>query len=348
MLGSSESSKKNLESTGLLNKKTQNKDNDKQEPMGDKGLVEKFNLESLAEKLGNISVKPTPSFDDEKWSKICKITKNLLTANAKKYTEASVENTLSTLDPVVLSDNLKLPNEFSVSDQKTSFPLWNTNTLEFISLASLNRPSKFTFCFKMVDSIQTRPKYVDTTHTKHKIVNKVTPITIQGKQLKYDSTQLISLIQKTQRQNVSEKMNTTEHKGRVLEKFNLKTEVKIPPNWDKKVGYDHNKWDNPSYNSRSIFSLGPLEERKASKGNSELQSATGALKNLSCLVQDFQVGKKSQAEGSGDDLSNLNISDINNFAFVDEDVDDSLKCSKFSKFFKVLKDQQVCRLTPYL
>lgn len=57
-------------------------------------------------------------------------------------------------------------------------------------------------------------------------------------------------------------MATTEQKGRVLEKFNLKTEVKIPPNWDKKVGYDQNKWDMPTYNSRSIFSLGPLEERK--------------------------------------------------------------------------------------
>ncbi|UKK02882.2 hypothetical protein MACK_002980 [Theileria orientalis] len=321
MLGSSECSNKNLEATDPLDKKTQNKDDDKKEMKDGKGLVDKLNLESLAEKLSTFSVKPTPSFDDEKWSKICKITKNLLSANAKKYTEASVETTLSSLDPFVLSDNMKLPNEFGVYEKKTSYPLWNTNTLEFIALASLNRSSKFTFCFKMVDSIQPRPKYVDTTHTKHKIVNKVPPITIQGKQLKYDSTQLISLIQKTQRQNVSEKMATTEQKGRVLEKFNLKTEVKIPPNWDKKVSYDQNKWDMPTYNSRSIFSLGPLEERKAPQGSSEMQSATGALKNLSCLVQDFQVGKKSHSEGNGNDLSNLNINDINNFSFVDEDVD---------------------------
>lgn len=188
MLGSSESSNKNLEATVPLDKKSQNKYNDKKDLKDDKGLVDKFKLESLAEKLSTFSVKPTPSFDDEKWSKICKITKNLLSANFKKYTDASVETTLSTLDPVVLSDNLKLPNEFCVSDNKASFPLWNTSTLEFISLASLNRSSKFTFCFKMVDSMQTRPKYVDTTHTKHKIVNKVPPITIQGKQLKYDST----------------------------------------------------------------------------------------------------------------------------------------------------------------
>ncbi|XP_953337.1 uncharacterized protein TA10445 [Theileria annulata] len=341
MFESSENSNTTIEVSDESSKPLENPPNDTQPQSEEKGLLTKLDLEKLAERLTDVGVKPKVTFDDEKWSKICKITRNILLANIKQYNNDSYKRELSSSSPVILSHDLKVPSDHTPALPEPSIELWNLNILEFISLSSGCKRDGLNLSFKIVESTHYHHKFPDHPHGKHKVMNKLPPITIQGKQFKYDSAQLISMIQKSQRYPMYEK-SMSELKGRVLEKYNLKGEVKIPPNWEKRVGYETSNWDMPSScNTGSIFSLGSLKNDKKASSDPDIVSANNALKNLSCLVPGFQYAKKTQPEGSSEDVTQMNISDINNFSFVDDDVDDSLKCSRFSKFFKVLKDHQV-------
>ncbi|KAF5153282.1 hypothetical protein TpMuguga_04g02040 [Theileria parva strain Muguga] len=340
MFESSQNSNTTIEGTDESNKQVDNPQNDTQSPPEDKGLLTKFDLEKLAQRLTEVGIKPKVTFDDEKWAKICKITRNILLANIKQYNNDSYKKELSSSSPVILSHDLKVPSDHTPALPEPSIELWNLNILEFISLSSGCKRDGFNLSFKITESTHFHHKFSEHPHGKHKTMNKLPPITIQGKQFKYDSAQLISLIQKSQRYPMYEKPQT-ELKGRVLEKYNMKGEVKIPPNWEKRVGYESSNWDMPSScNTGSIFSLGSLKNDKKVSSDPDLVSANNALKNLSCLVPGFQYAKKPQSEGTSEDVTQMNINDINNFSFVDDDVDDSLKCSRFSKFFKVLKDHQ--------
>lgn len=302
------------------------------------GLLVKFDMEETKDTTPQAEPKPSTNFDNEKWTKICKITHNILLANIKQYNNDSNKMSNSSMHPIILTTDLK-HNPEHTSKFETSIKLWDLNLLEFISLASTIEPSDFSFSFKLVDAPVSPSKSAEASHGKHKTApqSKVPSSHGHGK-FKFDS-QTVSP-PKTQRGGSQDKSGSQERKGRVLEKFHVKGEVKAPANWDIKIKHD-NSWDDPSNCKGGIFSLGDIKDDARVSANDSGGSATSALKSLSCLVQDFQVVTKPQnVLGSNDDLNQIKMKDINNFVFFDED-DDSLKCSQFSKFFKVLNDQKV-------
>ncbi|AFZ81541.1 hypothetical protein BEWA_009550 [Theileria equi strain WA] len=312
------------------------------------GLLVKFKTEEMKDKVLQVEPKPSAQFDNEKWTKICKITHNVLLANIKQYNNDNNKISNSSMHPIILATDLK-HNPEHTSKFETSVKLWDLNLLEFISLASSIGSSDFSFAFKLVD-VPISPKSTEVSH-KHKfVIHKLRHFCFRGApqnkgpsshthgKFKLDS-QTISP-PKAQRSGSQDKPSIQERKGRVLEKFHVKGEVKAPANWDIKLKHD-NSWDDPSNCKGGIFSLGDIKSDGKVSASSDGGSSTSALKNLSCLVQDFKVATKSNNTLVGnDDLNQIKMKDIDNFVFFDED-DDSLKSSQFSKFFKVFNDQKV-------
>ncbi|KAK1933279.1 hypothetical protein X943_002977 [Babesia divergens] len=101
-------------------------------------------------------------------------------------------------------------------------------------------------------------------------------------------------------------------------------------------GGSSTKWLMPKATDGGIFSLGSLTGNAptgfppgVSRAN---MPASNALKNITQLVHDLHLKKKSD-NGSADDVMCMSTSEVSNFTFFDETANTPIKSSQFSKFF---------------